>query len=119
MDGKRVWLLDLDLLSAGDPALDAGNFVGHLVEWSIRKPGARRALEDAATVFTERFLELSGEDLREAVGIYTTLTLARHISISTQFPDRRPFTEQLLTLCEMRCGLGNMPCHTALAAPTL
>jgi len=33
---------------------------------------------------------------------YTTLTLVRHIYISTQIAERRPFTEALLELCEQR-----------------
>jgi tRNA A-37 threonylcarbamoyl transferase component Bud32 len=105
LDGDRVWLLDLDLLCAGDPALDGGNFVGHLIEWGIRSPSEQPALAAAAAAFTDRFLELGGEDQREAVEIYTTLTLVRHISLSTQFPERAPFTPQILELCEERCGL--------------
>src|SRR5437773_3836244 len=31
-----VWLLDFDLYCQGDPALDIGNFVGHLTEQSLR-----------------------------------------------------------------------------------
>ena len=33
---------------------------------------------------------------------WTTLTLARHIALSTEFSDRRPFTAHLLDLCEQR-----------------
>jgi hypothetical protein len=33
---------------------------------------------------------------------YALLTLARHIWLSMQFPDRRPFTLPLLELCEER-----------------
>jgi streptomycin 6-kinase len=106
LDGNRVWLLDLDLLCMGDPALDAGNYVGHLIEWGIRCPSEQRSLADAAVAFTERFLELRGEDQREAVEVHTTLTLARHVSISSQFTKRAPFTPQILELCEERCGLG-------------
>ena len=39
-----------------------------------------------------------------AVPTYHTLTLVRHISISTQFPERQHTTEPLLELCEARLG---------------
>lgn len=104
LDSNRVWLLDLDLLCAGDPALDAGNFVGHLLEWAVRSPVDAPALRAAATAFTNRFLELNRNCPAETVEIYTTLTLARHVSISTQFVERAPFTEDILRLCEERCA---------------
>lgn len=107
LNGDRVWLLDLDLLCSGDPALDAGNFSGHLLEWGLRELQHQPALELARAAFTEQFLELSGSHARDAVEIYTSLTLARHVSISTQFTERAPFTEQILELCEERCGLAS------------
>lgn len=119
LDGQRVWLLDLDLLCAGDPALDAGNFIGHLIEWGVREPSARVALNEAAEVFEARFQELSGRGSQEAVEIYTTLTLARHVSISTQFTDRAPFTEEILELCEERCGLTNQSIRGAVRATAM
>jgi aminoglycoside phosphotransferase (APT) family kinase protein len=102
-DRTRLWLLDLDLLCLGDPALDAGNFLGHLVEWGIRQPMARPALQRAEAVFREAFLAGSPRVDARAVEIYTTLTLARHVSLSTQFAERAPFAEQILTLTESRC----------------
>jgi hypothetical protein len=39
---------------------------------------------------------------RAAVRAYTTLTLVRHIHISSQFPDRQHCTLPLLDLCESR-----------------
>ncbi len=104
LEANRVWLLDLDLLCAGDPALDAGNFVGHLHEWAIRSPADAPALRAAAAVFTDRYLELNGNCPAETVEIYATLTLARHVSISTQLADRAPFTEDILRMCEERCA---------------
>ncbi len=104
LDDRRVWLLDLDLLCAGDPALDAGNFIGHLIEWGVRAPEHRAAFDAAAAAFTERFIEHGGTDTTGAVEIYTTLTLARHVSLSAQFPERAAFTERILAVCEERCG---------------
>lgn len=105
IEGGRVWLVDLDLMAAGDPALDAGNFIGHLIEWAVRSPAQQPALADAAAAFTHRYVELAAGGTGEALDTYTTLTLARHIHISTEFPDRAPFTETILEICEKYCGL--------------
>jgi aminoglycoside phosphotransferase (APT) family kinase protein len=102
VNGHRIFLLDFDLYCMGDPSLDIGNFVGHLQEFSLRKFGNPNWLSKQEHALIERFLELSGEFRRTSVEIYTTLTLVRHISISQQFSDRRPFTESLLSLCEDR-----------------
>ena len=100
--GHRLWMLDLDLYSEGDPALDAGNFVGHLIESGLRTGGDPNALQEQAAAFQERFLEQSPNCSREAIEAYTTLTLVRHIFISTQIKGRATVTQSLLELCEER-----------------
>jgi len=102
VEKDRLFLLDFDLYCQGDPALDAGNFLGHLREMSLRHPGDSRALLDREHAMEERFVELAGPGTRPAVRAYTTLTLVRHVYLSTQFPERIPFTEVLLELCEER-----------------
>jgi len=102
VNGRRICLLDFDLYCQGDPGLDIGNFIGHITELSLRtfgNPEALRHLEDAMET---RFVALAGEGLRPAVRAYANLTLVRHIYLSTLFPERRPFTETLLDLCETR-----------------
>jgi hypothetical protein len=108
VDGRRLYLLDFDLYCEGDPGLDVGNFLGHLVEQSLRTLGRPDALGDREKALEERFVELAGEACRVAVRAYATLTLVRHVFLSTQFPDRRPFTESLLELCEERLGRGGL-----------
>jgi hypothetical protein len=102
VDGKRLYIVDLDLYCEGDPGLDIGNFLGHLQEWSLRKLGSPDRLREVEEVMVERFIELSGEVVRPSIRAYTLLTLARHIYLSTQFPDRLHLTEQILELCEHR-----------------
>ena len=97
-----VYLVDFDLFCAGDPALDIGNFTGHLTEQALRASGNPEALADAEEALTERFLELSSESCRASVEAYATLTLVRHIYLSTQFPERTASTEPLMDLCEQR-----------------
>jgi Phosphotransferase enzyme family len=102
VDGPRLYLLDFDLYCEGEPALDIGNFLGHLTEQSLRVLGRPDALADRERALADRFVELAGEEVRATVTAYATLTLARHVYLSTQFPERRPFTRALLELCEER-----------------
>jgi aminoglycoside phosphotransferase (APT) family kinase protein len=99
---KRLYLLDFDLFCLGDPALDIGNFVGHMTELAVRTFNDAEALRPLEQLLAERFLELSGEHRRFSVEAYTLLTLVRHVYLSTQFADRAQFTKALLDLCESR-----------------
>lgn len=102
VDGDRLYLLDLDLYCIGDPAVDAGNFIAHLTEQALRRHGDPAALVNHEQALAQRFLELSPGVSERAVEAYTTLSLARHIQLSTQFADRRHTTGRLLELCEAR-----------------
>ena len=104
-DGSRLYLLDFDLYCKGDPALDLGNFLGHLTEQSLRTLGTPDGLTEQEKVLKESFLQLSGQTTCATISAYKTLTLMRHIYLSTQFPERCQFTETLLELCEQRLGL--------------
>jgi len=106
VDRSRLYLIDWDLYCQGDPGLDIGNFLGHVTEWSLRTLGDPQALLDRQQALEERFVQLTGEAARPALAAYATLTLVRHIHISSQFAERRAFTEPLLQLCEEQLGLG-------------
>jgi hypothetical protein len=103
--GSRLYLLDFDLYCEGDPALDIGNFVGHVTEHSLRTLGDPAGLATVEAAIENRFLELTGTAARSAVRAYATLTLARHVQLSTLYADRRPYTGALLELCEERLGI--------------
>jgi hypothetical protein len=105
VDRERLYLLDFDLYCEGDPALDVGNFLGHLIEQGLRTLGDPTALLGCQAALEDRFAQLAGEATRGAVEAYATLTLGRHVYLSTQFPERRPFTETLLDLCEQRLSV--------------
>ena len=102
VDGDRLYLLDFDLYCQGDPALDIGNFIGHITEYSLRSLEDPEALKDREQVLEDHFVELEGEDTRKRVRIYTLLTLLRHIFLSTQFLERQAITEAIIDLCEQR-----------------
>lgn len=109
VDGARLYLIDLDLYCQSNPALDIGNFIAHLIEYSLRTYLTPDALSVHETAIATAYLRYSAPALQPAlhtaIESYTTLTLVRHIYISTQFPERRPFTEALLQLCEQRLAI--------------
>lgn len=106
--GDRIYLLDLDLYCLGDPSLDIGNFIAHITEQSLRTLGSADALIEREEAAIAEFTRLSSTATHVAIQAYKTLTLARHIYISTLFPERQKFTETLLELCEQRLSLA---CH--------
>ena len=112
--GSRLYLIDFDLACEGDPGLDIGNFLGHLTEQSLRASGDPDALADREEALEERYVELHGEAIRPSVRAYAALTLVRHISLSTQFADRRHITEALLELCEDRLDAAGRPKRAAV-----
>lgn len=105
VDGERVWLLDLDLVSEADPALDAGNFTAHLAEQGLRLLGDPDALAVEEGAFVAEFCRAGGGTHHGNIEIYKTLSLVRHIWLSTTFESRRQYTSALLTLCENRLRL--------------
>ncbi|MBH8551461.1 phosphotransferase [Nostocaceae cyanobacterium CENA357] len=102
INNSRLYLIDLDLYCEGNPALDIGNYIAHIQEYSLRTFGNSEALRECENALIERFIQMTNDDLQTAIESYTILTLVRHIHISTRFPERRPFTEELLNLCEQR-----------------
>ncbi len=105
VDETRLHLIDFDLYCLGSPALDIGNFLGHITEHSLRTRASQHALTDVEQALEDRFVDLAGEASRPTVRPYATLTLARHVYLSMRFPERRPFAERILEVVEERLGL--------------
>ena len=105
VSGTRLFLVDFDLCCRGDPALDIGNFIAHLTEYSLRRLGRPDALIDRELAAEQQYVQRSGIS-STTIRAYATLTLARHIFISTRIADRQALTEALINLCEsrLRCG---------------
>jgi aminoglycoside phosphotransferase (APT) family kinase protein len=103
--GERIYLLDFDLYAAADPALDAGNFIAHITEQSLRQFGDQKALAHHERSILETFAVGSDHATRMAVDAYATLSLVRHICISSSIPQRSRFTEAILGICEQRLGI--------------
>ncbi len=109
VDGQRLYLVDFDLYCRGQPGIDAGNFVAHLIEQRIRRPVKGQELLAAQWAFVRRYAQLAGSEASATISPLTTLALARHVQLSTLFPDREHTTERLIELCESRLQLA--PCY--------
>lgn len=103
--GPFTYLIDFDLYCMGDPALDIGNFLGHLTEQALRCFNDPYALADCEAALENQYLDHASDVSPASIQTYKTLTLARHIYISTQFDDRQAFSARLLELCEERLHL--------------
>jgi hypothetical protein len=98
----RLYLLDFDLFCEADPGLDVGNFLGHLTELGLRMYGDAGALAAVERRLEDRFVALAGERVRWSVRVFAALTIARHVYLSTRFPDRSRLTGALLAVAEQR-----------------
>jgi len=102
IDNDHVYLLDLDLLCNGDPALDIGNFIAHIEEQCLRQFDEPDYAQLKIERFIQRYQELAGCDLRSRIETFTTLSWARHIFISHRIPQRNPWTERIIQQCKQR-----------------
>lgn len=102
VDGDHLTLVDFDLYCLGDPALDIGNFLGHLTEQGLREHGDPGALAAAEEALERRFAELAGEQVRRRVRMYAALTLARHVYLSGEVGGREHLTAAVLEVARAR-----------------
>jgi len=100
VSGDHVFLLDHDLYCMGDPNLDIGNFIGHLVEYSLRTHGHPDAFAASRKTLVEHYCSLRKDCSPAAIDAYATLSLVRHIYLSTRVAGRSNSTRQVLDYCE-------------------
>lgn len=96
----QLTLLDFDLCCISSPALDVGNYLAHVRELALRKYGDIQLLQAHEQAFVSAYLIRCPDVEPLAISAFTTLSLVRHIFLSTQFSDRHHTTEQLMTICE-------------------
>ena len=96
---RSTYVVDLDLVAMGPRSLDAGNFLAHLTEDAIRNRD-RTDWAEAETAFIESYLERSRGCSFTGVMAWKQLSLVRHIFISWSRPDRRAYTERLMSEIE-------------------
>ncbi len=98
----RLYLVDFDLFCDADPGLDVGNFIGHVTEFALRAYGDASALSAFERRLENSFVALAGESVRWPVRIYTALTIARHVYLSTRFLERSRLSTAMLGVAEKR-----------------
>lgn len=102
VDGEALTVVDFDLYTTGDPALDVGNLVGHVTEQSLREHGDPDALTAVEHAAGERFVSLAGEPARAPLDLYTGLTVARHVFLAHERPERTHLVEPLVDIARAR-----------------
>ena len=100
VDGTNICLCDLDLYCMGDPSLDIGNFVAHLIELGLREHDDPAFFDRSSAAFIEAYRSLCAERHTRSVDVYTKLSLARLIAIDAAMPNRSAIAERLLIHCE-------------------
>jgi aminoglycoside phosphotransferase (APT) family kinase protein len=98
VDGPRIWLLDLDLYTIGDPAIDLANFLAHLDEFGLRRFGDVGALDAAASAFLSGYADIRALPAVDRIETLRATSLARHIHISMRFKDRQHITRELISI---------------------
>lgn len=95
-DPRETWIIDLDLMCMGDPAVDIGNFNAHLSELALRTAGDAGLFRS----WQQPFATSSAHACPVNTRLYELLSLARLIEIDESKPERRATSEALLALCE-------------------
>jgi thiamine kinase-like enzyme len=118
VQGTRCLLVDLDLVAAGDPSLDVGNVVGHILELQWRggiRPETAAAFNET---FCRQMIARGGDALTEdSIARHTVLTLGRMLEIATRHPERVPFVpEHARRLSRLAARVDDAPELTMLFA---
>ncbi|MDX8355653.1 phosphotransferase family protein [Cognatiyoonia sp. IB215182] len=102
VDSTTVWLVDLDLHAIGDPAIDVGNFIAHLIELGLRKADDAAFFERSGYAFLDGYAGVRSLPASERIDTLTWISLARHVTISSRFPDRCHAIPAIAALCRTR-----------------
>lgn len=96
----KIVLLDFDLLCLGDPAIDVGNLLAHLMEHSLRCCGRTNEYAGFAEALIHEYRLQMPHVSRYAIELHTLLSLARHIWLCTELPGRQDTSVHVLEACE-------------------
>jgi hypothetical protein len=109
--GTRIWILDFDELSVGDPALDVGHFLGQLEYEAFRRTGRPDAFEETGALFLRTYHEAAGLDPRPSLPFYRAYTFAKlaHKEACDRHAGWRRRVETLLDLVHREVASGSKP----------
>jgi len=102
VDEGEISLIDLDLCSNGDPAIDLGNLLGHFVEEGLRARRPATEILLARTNFYSAVAVSYSEQVAEAALFFSELTLLRHVYLSTRYPARAKYSLPILLECQKK-----------------
>ena len=85
-DGVRVWVLDLDQASLGDPAHDVAHFGAQLQKLAWLETADARSLAAAETVFVEQYAEEAQLPSRERLSFFRAYALLKLASTELERP---------------------------------
>jgi aminoglycoside phosphotransferase (APT) family kinase protein len=100
INARHAHLLDLDLVSMGDPAVDLGNFSAHLIELGLREAADPHHFSAWQHSFEEHYRRRVADASPRNIRLYEWLSLLRLVEIGESIAARRPTNEQLLQICE-------------------
>lgn len=99
-----IVLVDWDLATQSAPELDVANYVAHLIELGMRRPEVANNCSRAEEQFLLGYQSGSKAFELDDYQHWLYLSLARHIWLSTRFPDRAHTREALFEWCASRSG---------------
>jgi glycosyltransferase involved in cell wall biosynthesis len=98
---NTVTLIDLDLLSLGDPAIDVANFAAHLQFLAIQYGQSPHDLDLVKEAFVQAYLERRPlPEAAQRLEFYEAATLFRLMYVALSRPQFTPFFEPLLQAAE-------------------
>jgi aminoglycoside phosphotransferase (APT) family kinase protein len=105
-DGTRIWVLDFDELSLGDPALDVGHFLAHLEYKAYLKTGSEQGYRASTALFAARYADHAPPDLGERLPLYKAYTFLKlaHTEVVRRRDSWRPRARVLIELALRELG---------------
>jgi hypothetical protein len=102
-DGRRLCVLDLDWLSAGDPALDVGYFLAQIENLAYRRTGEPSSYADLAERFLDSYLDATQADPGPRLRFYRAYTFLNLAAAAARRQGER-WQERLPALAELACA---------------
>jgi aminoglycoside phosphotransferase (APT) family kinase protein len=100
VDGERIVMVDFDLLSWGEAAVDVGNFCAHLIDHGLRHPRYKAAYAACTAAFESEYVRRRPSVTAAQISTYAVLSLARHVSLCMSRSNHNANMLRILDTCE-------------------
>jgi Ser/Thr protein kinase RdoA (MazF antagonist) len=118
VDGERIIMVDFDLFSWGDAAVDVGNFCAHLIDHGLRHPRYKAAYAACIASFEREYVRRRPSVTAAQISAYTLLSLARHVSLCMSRSNHNSNMLRILDSCERYINDG-VAANGAVPAPAV